>query len=436
MDVPRTPPGPAFTGRYLVLCRETGATGMPKALRDKAGLTVASSSDFPRGAVDAAKLGGADGVYLETLGVVVTAAPPAQLGPMMNAPGAGGIIAVEPERYVYVFQIPRPSDYAPLMHPPAPPEFGARAYDAGALVCGLTAMAREPRVRETIDESAVTWGLTSTRVTSSSLTGRGVRVAVLDTGLALDHPDFAGRNVVSHSFIPGEPVQDGHSHGTHCAGTAVGCARPNPLPRYGIACDAELFVGKVLANSGQGVDGSVLAGIEWAIQNRCRIISMSLGWAVRPGDPFSQVHETVAQRALAANTLIIAAAGNESNRPEGVINPVGGPANCPSIMAVGAVDSEMKMGWFSTRGMDANGGAVDIVGPGLEIYSSIPLPERHGRKQGTSMACPHVAGIAALYAEANPSATAVDLWQLLTKNAKKLDLEVSDMGYGLVQAPA
>src|SRR5687768_12474874 len=145
---------------------------------------------------------------------------------------------------------------------------------------------------------------------------------------------------------------------------------------------------------------------------------MSLGTATQQGDQHSQVYETAAQRALAANTLLIAAAGNESDRRNGLINPVGHPANCPSIMAVGAVDSDMQIAFFSTRGTEPNGGGVDIVGPGVEVYSTVPMPGKHGRKSGTSMACPHVAGIAALYAEANPNATARELWQHLVNNAK------------------
>src|SRR5215210_8687205 len=100
---------------------------------------------------------------------------------------------------------------------------------------------------------------------------------------------------------------------------------------------------------------------------------MSLGARVLPGQPFSQVFEQAARRALARGTLIIAAAGNESQRPA-IIAPVGHPANCPSIMAVGALDERLAVANFSCGGTDPQGGQVDIAGPGVDIYSSWPLP--------------------------------------------------------------
>jgi subtilisin family serine protease len=419
-----------FTSRFLVLGRHTHDASLPKMLRDKAGLTVAASSDFPRGTVDMGRFGGADGVYFEQLGVAVTSSAPNQLAPLA-APGAGSIVAVERERVVYMFHVPQ-RDYAPMTVPTSIGHFGPQHVDT--LVCSVSAPSLTRSGRDA-DESSHTWGLVSTKVVDSSRTGRSVRVAVLDSGFDLQHPDFVGRSVVNHCFVDGEQVQDGNSHGTHCIGTALGPARPPSLPRYGVAAEAEIYVGKVLSNQGRGTDGSILAAINWAIANGCRIVSMSLGSAAQRGDPPSQVYETVGQRALAQNTLIIAAAGNESERSRNVINPVGHPANCPSIMAVGAVDANMQIADFSTRGMDPNGGGIDLVAPGVNVYSSVPLPKAHGRKNGTSMACPHVAGIAALWAEANPSASARDLWQLLINNALPLRLDPSDAGAGLAQAP-
>ena len=422
-----------LTGRYLVLCRETHDANVPKALRDKAGLRIASSDDFPRGAIHAAGLDGADGIYFEALGVAVTSSAPNQLAPLMDASGSSGILAVEPERIVYAFGAVPMSDHAPLLLPAALPMSQARSRE----LHDVSFILSRPRVASMLegpDESTITWGLTSTRVAESRFTGGNVRVAVLDTGFDQAHPDFAGRAVVTHSFIDGESAQDGHGHGTHCIGTSLGSARPPRPPRYGVACAAAIYAGKVLANAGKGSDGGILAAINWAMTNGCRVISMSLGSATKPGQPFSQVYETVAQRALAANTLIVAAAGNESDRPN-VINPVGHPANCPSIMAVGAIDSNMQIAPFSTRGMDPNGGGVDIVAPGVDIYSTVPMPTQYGRKNGTSMATPHVAGIAALYVEASPNATARELWELLVTNAKRLDLHPADVGAGLVQAP-
>ena len=131
--------------------------------------------------------------------------------------------------------------------------------------------------------------------------------------------------------------------------------------------------------------------------------------------------------------MIIAAAGNESNRP-GLIAAVDRPANCPSILAVAALDNRLQVAFFSNGGINPNGGGVDIATPGVRVLSSVPMPTRTGFKSGTSMATPHVAGIAALWAEArNLSGGA--LASALTASARRLTLPSRDVGAGLVQAP-
>ncbi len=428
---PRRTGPPEFTTRFLVLGSRPQDAALPRMLRDKAGLTIASSSDFPRGDMPMDRPGGADGIYLDRLGVVVTDAAPDQLLKMGPMAAGGDQLVVERERVVYGLHVPqRPGTYG------APQSRGSFSPAGIDDAVGSRALL-DIGVRVT-DEAGRTWGLVATKVASTSRTGRSVRLAVLDTGLDLQHPDFANRAIVSRSFIEGQGVQDahdGHSHGTHCAGIAAGPAQPGQLPRYGVAGDASLFVGKVLNDDCRGRDGWILAGLDWALAEGCRVVSMSIGSSFMPGDRYSQVYETVGQRALAANAIIVAAAGNESDRENNLIAPVGHPANCPSIMAVGAVDSDMQIASFSCRGSEPNGGGIDIVGPGVDVYSTVPMPGRYRRQGGTSMACPYVAGIAALYMEANPNASARDIWKMLTTNARTLTLEVSDMGAGLVQAP-
>ncbi|MGL4965116.1 MAG: S8 family peptidase [Inquilinus sp.] len=284
------------------------------------------------------------------------------------------------------------------------------------------------------DEAEFTWGLQATRAATSHFTGKGIRVAVLDTGFDPGHPDFAGRTVTMQSFVPGETAQDGHGHGTHCIGTACGPRRPSTLPGYGVASEAEIFAGKVLSNRGSGGDAGILAGIAWAMSNQCAIASMSLGAAVEIGQPHSRVFEQAARRALAAGTLIIAAAGNESQRPQD-IRPVGHPANCPSIMAVAAIDRQSRIAPFSCGGLGPEGGQVDIAGPGVAIRSSWPRPVLQRTISGTSMATPHVAGIAALHAQSDPNLRGRALISVLTQTARRMTLPARDVGAGLVQAP-
>jgi subtilisin len=291
-----------------------------------------------------------------------------------------------------------------------------------------------PEAALALSEAELTWGLQLTRAGFSRQTGAGIRVAVLDTGMDLQHPDFATRVVQSQSFVPGQTVQDGHGHGTHCIGTSCGPAAPQRLPRYGVATGAEIFAGKVLSNQGSGADRGILAGIQWAIVNSCAVVSMSLGAPTRIGTPPSVIFEQVGQRALRAGTLIVAAAGNESDRPS-IINPVGHPANCASIMAVAAVDQQLRVARFSNAGLNAQGGQVDIAAPGVSIHSTWPRPVLYNRISGTSMATPHVAGIAAQLAEANPAARGAALWALLVQTARRLPLLARDVGAGLVQAP-
>jgi subtilisin family serine protease len=448
--------GPATTGRYLVLLREDAAAAGIKALSESTNLSVVSTADFESGKLDVDTLENAEIVFFDKLAVAMVDSPLEQLNALRITTAAeeSPILAVEPERYVHAFsEGSYINDPGTVILPPSMPSQDSATLTNGSginyflgyrdavnfLVDKLVAGSPEGLTAEAqaaLDESEITWGLQVTKVDASRYSGKGIRVAVLDTGLELGHPDFAGRNIVSKSFVQGQAVQpDVVGHGTHCIGTACGTNRPSRLPRYGIAYEAEIYAGKVLNNQGSGTDTNILNGINWAVTNGCAIISMSLGASLcnTPNPSYSTIFETVAQRALAAGTLIIAAAGNDSKRPVRIC-PVSHPANCPSIMAVGALDQNLNVAFFSNGGLYPRGGQIDIAAPGVNVYSSYHSPNFYARLSGTSMATPHVTGIAALWAEAK-GVRGRTLQALLLQSARRLRIPARDVGAGLVQAP-
>ncbi len=429
-DVERTQPSNGgiaaeTTGRYLVLMREGTAKANVEALKNVAGVKAASSFDFKKGAVNMDTLGGAQAVVFESLGVAVMDAPPDQTEAVSFAiSGDNPILAIEPERIVYAVANAS-TDYL-------------RGYRDAVNQLTDKILGQAPAEVELsvagIDQSKLTYGLQLTNASISRFTGKGIRVAVLDTGMDVGHPDFAGRKITTQSFIANETIDDVHGHGTHCIGTSCGSLKPKKMPRYGVAYEAEIFAGKVLSNRGFGSDGGILAGIDWALTNGCAVISMSLSAPVGPGESFSQIYENVGIRAMNAGALIVAAAGNDSRR-SGFIAPVGHPANCPSILAVAAIDKKFKIASFSNGGINPNGGGIDIAAPGVDVRSSVPRTKLYKEMSGTSMATPHVAGIAALYAESDPALRGQALWMALVSRTRRLDLPSRDVGMGLVQAP-
>ncbi|MEB3294562.1 MAG: S8 family serine peptidase [Synechococcales bacterium] len=416
---------PETTGRYLVLLPEGEVNAGIQAVTNSTGIqSFARAADFADHAISAEQLEGENGAVFESLGVAVVSLDPNQAQSIQMAVASESpVLAVEPERVVYALEnLPTDLNLDYLK--------GYR--DAINQLIDRLAPASSQSIAA-LTNGTDTWGLQMTKVINSPFSGVGIKVAVLDTGLDLTHPDFAGRKITSQSFIPGEEVQDRNGHGTHCIGTACGSKIAAP-PRYGVAYNAEIFAGKVLSNRGSGSDGGILAGIEWSISNGCQIISMSLGAPTQPGTPFSRVYEQVGQRALKQGSLIVAAAGNESDRRRRRVNPVAHPANCPSFMAVAAIDAQTQMAFFSNGSINPAGGQIDIAAPGVDIYSTWPMPTRYQSISGTSMATPHVAGIAALYAEAT-GLVGLDLWGLLMREAQRLILPSVDVGVGLAQAP-
>jgi len=211
--------------------------------------------------------------------------------------------------------------------------------------------------------------------------GTGVKVGIIDTGIDLDHTDLAVAGDVT--FVSGTTSgDDDHGHGTHVAGTVA--ALDNDYGVAGVAPEAELYAIKVLDSRGSGYWSDVVAGIEWAMDHGLQVINLSLG-----GTSGSTALETVCNVAYEAGVLIVAAAGNSGNT-WGFGDRVIFPAKYDTVMAVAATDSSDERASFSSTGPD-----VEIAAPGVSIYST-NRSNTYTTKNGTSMASPHVAGVAAL----------------------------------------
>jgi len=311
------------------------------------------------------------------------------------------------------------------------------------------------------EANGVSWGIGAVGAIDSTYTGAGVTVAVLDTGIDAGHPAFAGVEIVQRDFS-GDGDGDVLGHGTHCAGTILG--RDVGGWRIGVARGVErLLVGKVLGNDGGGDSAMLFDGIQWAIENGADVISMSLGFDfpgmvarwIEQGYP-PEAATSAALEGYRANLhmfdslmgmvragapfgrdpVVIAAAGNESMRPQYEI-AASLPAAAFDVVSVAAL-SQAGAGYsvapFSNNSAVLSGPGVEIVsarvGGGLIAYS------------GTSMACPHVAGVAALWCEylasRNLTPSGANVQSKLRASARFdaiVDGDEASAGLGIASAP-
>ncbi|MBI2100576.1 MAG: S8 family serine peptidase [Candidatus Vogelbacteria bacterium] len=294
---------------------------------------------------------------------------------------------------------------------------------------------------------------------NACLTGRGVNIAIIDTGVDYHHPDLgAGNFFGGYDFInnDNDPMDD-MGHGTHVASIATagssffGVGVTGVVK--GVAPDADLYAYKVLDAGGWGTWETVIAGIDRAVDpdqdgyfaDRVDVINLSLGGGGNPDDPVSRAVDN----AVDAGSVVVVAAGNSG---PGQFS-IGSPGTARKAITVGASDKQDQLAWFSSRGpvewINGQGNKLtlakpDIVAPGVEICAAQwqdawldrqCLDQDHTAISGTSMATPHVAGLVALIRQAHPAWTPEQIKMALRKTAKQLpDLDYVNQGYGRVQA--
>lgn len=278
---------------------------------------------------------------------------------------------------------------------------------------------------------------------------KDVIVAVIDTGVNFNHPDLKdnmwtndaelngqpgvdddgngiiddiyGASFVNAAKPTGNPLDD-NGHGSHCAGTIAGVG-DNGIGVAGVAWQARIMAIKFLSSSGSGSLEGALQGIDYAVSKGAKILSNSWG-----GGGYSEILKEAIQRSHDANTLFVAAAGNESNNNDS--RPTY-PAtyDVPNVISVAAIDNRGKMASFSNYGKKS----VHIAAPGVNIVSSV-LGQKYDSYSGTSMAAPHVSGVAVLLASAEPNLTGVELKKRMMDTAVPLASAKNKSVAGLVNA--
>lgn len=270
---------------------------------------------------------------------------------------------------------------------------------------------------------------------AAGLSGVGVHIAVLDTGVDASHPDLAGRVAAAENFTDSPFATDRHGHGTHVASIVAGSGAAAVGQRRGVAYAATLLSGKVLGDDGTGQFSDIIAGMEWAASNGAKVVNMSLG-SDSPSNGQDPLSLAVDALTASHGTLFVTSAGNRGPRA----TTIGAPGAADSALTVGAVDRRDRLADFSSRGPRLGDYAIkpDLVAPGVDIIAARatgtelgePVGRHYTRLSGTSMAAPHVAGAATLLAQHHPEWTAAKLKAALVGTANPMSAGSFEAGSG------
>jgi len=321
----------------------------------------------------------------------------------------------------------------------------------------ITGLSHNPHVTAVEMDGAVypadveldnTWSVTKIgagTVHTNGNTGAGVKIGIIDSGINYNHSDLDGVYAGGYDFVQNDTdPMDVYGHGTHVAGTA--CAEDNDFGVVGVAPNCALYSLRVLNDDGVGAWSKTIAALQWAGENDLQVVNLSLGSSKNPGTAVKTAFDNAAK----AGIVIVAAAGNSGNTA-GKGNNIIYPAKYASVIAVGATDAANKRASFSSTGS-----TLEIMAPGVSVLSTWndatsylnPQPMCLGAYcyykygSGTSMAAPHVAGVAALIiasstvTDTNGNGIYDEVRARLNSTATDLGATGKDTqyGYGLVNA--
>ncbi|MEU2670520.1 S8 family serine peptidase [Streptomyces sp. NPDC007164] len=308
---------------------------------------------------------------------------------------------------------------------------GTRSFSAS----GVKKLWLDRKVQATLDKSTKQVG--ADLAWAAGYDGKGTKVAVLDTGVDAEHPDLKGRVAASENFTDSDSTDDRQGHGTHTISTVGGTGAASGGKKKGVAPGADLLAGKVLNDSGSGAESWIIAGMQWAVDQKADVVSMSLG-SPEPTDctdPMSVAAEELAQN---KGTLFVIAAGNAGP----TLNTVSSPGCAPSVLTVGAVDRDDTTAQFSSRGPVIGSHTLkpEITAPGVNISAAAAGGRgvyAYQSMSGTSMATPHVAGAAAIVKQRHPDWTAQQIKAALVSSAKSdIPGDVRETGGGRLDVKA
>ncbi|MFF2010909.1 S8 family serine peptidase [Streptomyces sp. NPDC058195] len=314
---------------------------------------------------------------------------------------------------------------------------GAGAGDGarGPASSGLKKLWLDRKVRASLDQSAKQVG--ADLAWAAGFDGRGTKVAVLDTGVDAEHPDLKGRVTASENFTDSNSTDDRQGHGTHTISTVGGSGAASGGRKKGIAPGADLLAGKVLNDSGLGAESWIIAGMQWAVDQKADVVSMSLG-SPEPTDCTDPMGQAAEKLARSEDTLFVIAAGNSGP----TLNTVSSPGCAPGVLTVGAVDRDDTTARFSSRGPVVGSHTLkpEIAAPGVAISAAAAGGRglyAYRTMSGTSMAAPHVAGAAAVVKQRHPDWTAQQIKAALVSSAKSdIPGDVRETGAGRLDVKA